>query len=80
MQIATFFRTNLQYDGQDAYGLVLGKVPNLSSVTKRKVQDFVKTKTSPSRGLASNPRPFLPEHLASALQKVFGITLHVNLK
>lgn len=69
LQISTFLRTNIMYDQWDAYAIVLNKVPGLDSVTKKKrIRDFVKVKTSPSRGLVSNPRSFLPDHLGDQEQ------------
>lgn len=64
IQIATFLRTNISYDGQDAYGIVLNKVPNLDATTKKLMRDYVRAKTIPKRGIVSNPRPFLTDDKA----------------
>ena len=77
LQISTFLRTNITYDNRDAYGVVLNKVPGLDSITKKKIRDFVKVKCSPSRGLVSNPRSFLPDHLANQQQVCVQ---HTNIK
>ena len=64
LQVLTFFRTNVKYNYRDAYAIVLSKVPGLGSVHITHLKDFVRAKVKPSRGSVSNPRPFLPKHLA----------------
>ena len=63
LQVLRFFRTNVKYTYRDAYAIVLSKVPGLGSVHITHL-DFVRAKVKPSRGSVSNPRPFLPKHLA----------------
>ncbi len=69
LQIATFCRTNISYDGRSAYGIILPKLPNLNPIAKQIFRDFLKEKVFPSRGLLNNPRPFLPDSM-SALKQV----------
>ena len=55
----------MTYDYRDAYGIILNKVPNLGGDTEKNYQRLCESKTNQSRGLVSNPRPFLPENLAN---------------
>ena len=64
LQIATFLRTNISYDGQYAYGIVLNKVPKLDANTKKLIREYIRAKTIPKRGVLSNPRPFLTDDKA----------------
>ena len=73
LQIANFLRTNFTYDRRNAYGVILHKVPNLDSLTQRRIRDFVKERTIPSRGLVSNPRVFLSDHLVD-VEEVYQLS------
>ena len=61
-QIATFFRTNLQYEKQKAYAVILSKVPGLSLQATTGIRLFLKDKLN---GRTNNPRPFSTDEAAA---------------
>ena len=73
LQIANFLRTNLTYDRRNACGVVLHKVPNLDCLTQKRIQTLSKERTTPSQGLVSNPRVFLPDHLVD-IEEVYQLS------
>jgi len=56
----TFFRTNLQYEKQKAYAVILNKVPGLSlqATTGIRLKDKL-------NGRTNNPRPFSTDEAAA---------------
>jgi len=61
-QIATFFRTNIQYEKRKAYAVILSKVPRLSLQATTGIRMFLKDKQN---GKTSNPRPFSTDEVAA---------------
>ena len=80
LQIATFLRKNISYDGHDTYGIVLNKVPNLDAATKKQIRDYVRVKTTPTRGAVSNPRPFLTNDLAEQQEVHNNSIYHLKIQ